>query len=104
MTYLKLFSTPKSFFFADDLKILYNENLGNAHGIKKDLDSILRIELRKQHQFQSIKMSVHKFQYRVGIKSGFGSMVAGTIKNCGGPWNHYERQSHLEGTCRIADS
>ena len=49
-------------------------------------------------------MAVHKFQYQVDIKSGVGSMVARTIENCGGPWNHYERQPQLEGTCRIADS
>ena len=32
----------KIFPFADDLKLLYNENLGNAHGIKQDIVSILR--------------------------------------------------------------
>ena len=30
------------FLSADDLKLLYNENVGNAHGIKQNLVSILR--------------------------------------------------------------
>ena len=32
----------KAFLFADDLKLSYNKNLGNAHRNKQDLDSILR--------------------------------------------------------------
>ena len=31
----------KDFLFADDLKLIYNENLQNATEIKQDLDSIL---------------------------------------------------------------
>ena len=91
------------FLFPDDLKLLYNENLGNAHGIKQYLGSILRW-CHENISFIFTEMSVYKFQYQVEIRSGVGPMVAGTIENCGGPWNHYERQPHLEGTCRNADS
>ena len=71
----------KVFLFADDLKLLYNENLGNAHRIKQELDSILRWSYENL-QLQFIEMS---FQYQVEIKSGVGSMVAGTIENWGAP-------------------
>ena len=48
----------KVFLFADDLKLLYNENLGNAHGIKQDLDSILRWSYEN-----NISFNLSKCQY-----------------------------------------
>ena len=72
MTYLKLFPTPKSFFFADDLKLSYNENLGNAHGIKQDLDLILRWSYEN-----NISFNLSKYQYiNFNIKSRL-SLVLG---------------------------
>ena len=46
----------KFFLFADGLKLLYNENFGNKHGIKQDLDSILRwsYEYNISFNFQNV--------------------------------------------------
>ena len=54
----------KVFLFADDLKLLYNENLGNAHGIKQDLDSILRWSYENNISFNLSKCQYINFNFK----------------------------------------
>ena len=64
MTYLKLFSTPKSIFFSDNLKLLYKENLGNAHGMEQDIDSILRWSYINYINFNLLKCQYKDFNIK----------------------------------------
>ena len=61
----------KVFLFADDLKLSYNEPRGNAHGIKQDLDSILRWSYEN-----NISFNLSKCQYIFfNIKSRFSPVL-----------------------------
>ena len=51
-------------FFADDLNLSYNENLGNGHEIKQDLYSILRWSYENNISFNSSKCQYIKFNIK----------------------------------------
>ena len=62
----------KVFLFADDLKLLYNENLGNAHGIKQDLDSILRWSYENNISFNLSKCQYINFNIKSRLSPVLG--------------------------------
>ena len=62
----------KVILFADDLNLLYNEKLGNAHGIKEDLDSILRWSYENNISFNLSKCQYLNFNIKSRLSPVLG--------------------------------
>ena len=62
----------KVFLFDDGLKLLYNENFGNKHGIKQDLDSILRSSYEYNISFNLSKCQYINFNIKARLSPVLG--------------------------------